>query len=89
MFKAIEVDATSHQRTGREFSLAADNRQAAVEALLKELGVTSESAIVDPSRTMLRLGDRLWTLVSVSAAPTTTEDSASQRRAGAKHKHIR
>jgi hypothetical protein len=87
MFKAIEVDATSHQRTGREVSLSADNRQAAVEALLNELGVPQESAIVDPSRTMVRLGDRLWTLVSAAATPT--EDSASLRRAGAKHKRVR
>ena len=87
MFKAIEVDATSHQRTGNELSLAAENRQAAVEALLSELGVATEAAIVDPSRTMVRLGDRLWTLVSVAAA--TTDDGASLRRAGAKHKRVR
>jgi hypothetical protein len=87
MFKAIEVDATSHQRTGRELTLAADNRQAAVEALLEELGVAPQAAIVEPSRTLVRLGDRLWTLVS--AAPTHTDDSASQRRAGAKHKRVR
>jgi hypothetical protein len=87
MFKAIEVDATSHQRTGRELALEADNRQAAVESLLKQLGVGPQAAIVDPSRTMVRLGDRLWTLVSVAAAPT--EDSASLRRAGAKHKRVR
>jgi hypothetical protein len=89
MFKAIEVDATSHQRTGRELALEAETRQAAIDTLLLQLGVAPGSAIVDPSRTMVRLGDRLWTLVSVAAANEPTDASASLRRAGAKHKRVR
>jgi hypothetical protein len=88
MFKAIEVNATSRQRTGREFTLAADTRQAAIDALLVELQISPEAAVVDPSRTMVRIGEQLWTLVS---APKVTEESASSslRRAGAKHKRVR
>jgi hypothetical protein len=63
MFKAIEVDATSRQRTGRELTLEAETRQAAIDALLAALGIATEAAHVDPSRTVVRIADRLWTLV--------------------------
>jgi hypothetical protein len=88
MFKAIEVDATSRQRTGRELKLEADNRHAAIDALLAHLGVAPEAAVVDPSRTMVRIGEHLWTLVAV-ATQADAADSASLRRAGAKHKRVR
>jgi hypothetical protein len=88
MFKAIEVDAASRQRTGRELTLEADTRQAAIEALLSQLSMSSETAHVDPTRTVVRIADRLWTLVRTS--PTQEQGiSGSQRRAGAKHKQVR
>jgi hypothetical protein len=43
---------------------------------------------VDPSRTLVRIGERLWTVVKI----TPIEESGlsgSQRRAGAKHKQVR
>jgi hypothetical protein len=88
MFKAIELDATSRQRTGRELALEADNRQAAVEALLVALGLAPAAAVVDPSRTMVRVGEGLWTLVRTTAGPETPADP-SLRRGGAKHKQVR
>jgi hypothetical protein len=88
MFKAIEVDATSRQRTGRELTLDADTRQAAIDALLATLSVAGEAAHVDPTRTVVRIGDRLWTLVRASP-PREQGLSGSQRRAGAKHKQVR
>jgi hypothetical protein len=88
VFKAIEVDAASRQRTGRELTLEADNRQAAVEALLAELGVAPETAVVDPSRTLVRIGERLWTLVRTTPVQEPGL-SGSLRRAGAKHKQVR
>ena len=44
MFKAIEVNATSRRRTGREWALDADTRHGAVDALLRQLGKTEEMA---------------------------------------------
>ena len=88
MFKAIEVDATSRQRTGRELTLEAETRQAAIDALLAARGIAAEAAHVDPSRTVVRIADRLWTLVR--ASPIHEQDiSGAQRRAGAKHKQVR
>jgi hypothetical protein len=89
MFKAIEVNATSRQRTGRAFVLEGETRQAAIDALLVQLQVTPEAAIVDPSRTMVRIGEQLWTLISAAATATEESASASLRRAGAKHKRVR
>jgi len=68
--------------------LDADNRQSAIDALLAHLQVPPASAVVDPSRTMVRIGERLWTLVR----STPLEEgglSGAQRRAGAKHKQVR
>ena len=68
-----------------------DTRQAAIDRLLAALGEKPESAWVDPSRTMIRIGaERLWTLLSVRtpAAPSTSE-APSLRRGGAKHRHVR
>jgi hypothetical protein len=87
-FKAIELDATSRQRTGREYVLAADNRQAAIDALLALLGVRVEDARIDPTRTLVHVESRLWTLVMLAAPPRSGESSA-MRRAGAKHKRVR
>jgi hypothetical protein len=88
MFKAIELDAASRQRTGREFTLEADHRQAAIDALLGRLHVAPEAAVVDPSRTLVRIGERLWTLVRTAAAAERATDP-SLRRGGAKHKQVR
>ena len=87
MFKAIELDATSRQRTGRELQLDAETRQAAIDLLLRQLAVSADAAQIDPTRTMIRIADRLWTLVTVSMAQP--EGRTPLRRAGAKHKHIR
>ncbi|MBV9897006.1 MAG: hypothetical protein JO020_22815 [Chloroflexi bacterium] len=88
MFKAIEVDAASRQRTGRDLALDADSRQAAIDLLLAELKVPPESAHVDPSRTVVRVGEHLWTVVRASVKPETAADP-SLRRGGAKHKQVR
>jgi hypothetical protein len=42
---------------------------------------------VDPTRTLIRTGPTLWTLVSIRS--TTETDTPSLRRAGAKHKRVR
>jgi hypothetical protein len=88
LFKAIEVDAATRQRTGRQHLLEADNRQAAIQALLELLDVAPEQAWVDPSRTMVQVETRLWTLVAMATSPSGST-SASLRRGGAKHKHVR
>jgi len=88
VFKAIELDAASRQRTGRELVLDTDNRQSAIDALLMQLDVPPATAVVDPTRTIVRVGERLWTLVR-SAPPEESGLSGSQRRAGAKHKQVR
>ena len=87
-FKAIELDPVSRQRTGRETLLEAETRQAAIDALLSWLGVSPETARIDPSRTLVHVNSALWTLVGQSQ-PVAEKDSPSLRRAGAKHKHIR
>ena len=85
--KAIELEATSRQRTGREYTLECENRQAAVEELLRLLGVAPAEARVDPTRTMVHVGDALWTIVSAPARSDAVPPSL--RRGGAKHKHVR
>jgi hypothetical protein len=87
MYKAIELDPDSRQRTGQEHVLDAATRQAAVDALLALLGATPATARVDPTRTLVQVDARLWTLVAI-AAPAAS-DSPSLRRAGAKHKRVR
>lgn len=86
-FKAIEVDAGSGRRTGREYTLEVASRQAAVEALLGMLGKTTVDAHVEPSRTLVQVDASLWTIVDASA--TAMRESPSLRRAGAKHKRVR
>jgi hypothetical protein len=86
-FKAIELDAITRQRTGREFQLEADSRQAAVEALLAQLEVSPGAAHVDATRTLVLIGDTRWSIVNVQQAVVT--ESASLRRGGAKHKQVR
>jgi hypothetical protein len=85
-FKAIELDAQSRHRTGREFVLEADTRQIAIERLLELLGKTAQEVRVDPTRTLIQDGDHLWSLIGGSAA--ANQESASLRRGGAKHKRV-
>ena len=65
-FKAIQVDRGTHQRTGREFALAAETRQAAVDELLVLLQVNASEVRIDPTRTLVQLPAELWTIVGVS-----------------------
>jgi hypothetical protein len=88
LFKAIELDARSRERTGRQHVLAADTRQAAIDALLELLGKSAEQARIDPTRTLVQLDDQLWTMVAASTPPAD-DSSSSLRRAGAKHKRVR
>jgi hypothetical protein len=91
VFKAIELDGITRQRTGREVQLDVDTRQAAVEALLAQLGVAPAVATVDPSRTLVLVGDTRWSIVATAGAtqqaPIT--ESPGLRRGGAKHKQVR
>jgi hypothetical protein len=87
-FKAIELDAVSRQRTGREVVLDAATRAQAIAELLRQLEVAPERAHIDPSRTLVQVDSALWTLVAV-AAPAAIDDSPAMRRAGAKHKRVR
>jgi hypothetical protein len=87
MFKAIELDGITRQRTGREFQFEVDTRQAAVDALLSHLEVAPEAATVDPSRTLVLVGDTRWSIVSVTR--TIVTEPPSLRRGGAKHKQVR
>jgi hypothetical protein len=87
-FKAIELDAVSHRRTGKEYVLAAENRQAAIAELLGLLNSTLEAARIDPSRTLVQVNAQLWTIVGLNPAAPAAE-SPSLRRAGAKHKRVR
>jgi hypothetical protein len=87
-FKAIQLDAATRQRTGRQFVLAAVSRQAAVEELLALLNANTSDARIDPTRTLVQLSAELWTIVGVPSAPPTTE-SSGLRRAGAKHRRVR
>ena len=43
---------------------------------------------LDPTRTLVQLDEKLWTIVPRAEAPEKDE-SASQRRGGAKHKRVR
>jgi hypothetical protein len=87
-FKAIQLDPVSRQRTGLEHVLAADTRQTAIEALLGLLGASRESAQIDPSRTLLRVHDQLWTIIGITT-PVPSDEPRGLRRAGAKHKRVR
>jgi hypothetical protein len=87
VFKAIELDPVSKQRTGREHALAVETRREAVDELLNLLGATRGAAQIDPTRTLIQVESQLWTIVGFPA-PRSTE-SPSQRRAGAKHKRVR
>jgi hypothetical protein len=86
-FKAIELDSSTRQRTGRELALEAETRDAAIAALLTELAVPRPAARVDPTRTLVEVDGRLWTIVAVR--PAATREAPSLRRGGAKHKHVR
>jgi hypothetical protein len=86
-FKAIELNGATHQRTGREFQFDADTRQATIDALLLELGVPISAVHVDPTRSLVQIGDIRWSIVAIQKAVIT--ESASLRRGGAKHKQVR
>jgi hypothetical protein len=88
-FKAIELDASSRQRTGREYVLSGATRQAAIDELFDVLSISPDDAQVDPTRTLIRVNDRLWTLVSLRSDVVQDARAPSVRRGGAKHKHIR
>jgi hypothetical protein len=87
VFRAIEVDPTSRERTGRELELVAETRQSAITELLEVVEARLEEVEVDPSRTVVKIGARLWTLVSTR--PQAAGDAPALRRAGAKHKRVR
>jgi hypothetical protein len=87
-FKAIQLDPVTRQRTGRELTLGAETRQAAVDELLALLQVTVGDVRIDPTRTLVQLPTELWTIVGGSLSPPTT-DPAGLRRAGAKHRRVR
>ena len=87
MFTAIELDATSRQRTGRAYALDAETRQAAIDALLRRLGTSPSQARVDPTRTLVDVGGSLWTIVGARA--DAARAAPGLRRAGAKHKRVR
>ncbi len=87
IFKAIELDPASRQRTGREHALEAETRQAAIDELLGLLQTTAAEARIDPTRTLVQLHSQLWTIVGSSSSPPSTEPS-SLRRAGAKHRRV-
>ena len=87
MFKAIELDADSRQRTGRDYALAAETRQEAIHELLQLLGRSPSEARIDPTRTLVQTAGQLWTIVGARAA--APQDAPGVRRAGAKHKRVR
>jgi hypothetical protein len=90
VYKAIQLDSGTRQRTGREYALAAETRQAAIDELLGLLEVKAGEARVDPTRTLVQLRTELWTIVGVSpSAPPADEPAGSLRRAGAKHRRVR
>ncbi|HEY1296156.1 MAG TPA: hypothetical protein VGJ60_24005 [Chloroflexota bacterium] len=88
LFKAIELDGVTRQRTGREFQFETESRQAAIDALLLELGVPLEAVTVDSTRTLVLIGDTRWSIVAIQK-PTAITENASLRRGGAKHKQVR
>jgi len=85
--KAVELDPSTRQRTGRDVLLQATTRQAAIDELLTTLGISSDQARVDPTRTLVDVGDHLWTIVATP--PKEPEVNAALRRAGAKHRRVR
>ena len=87
MFKAIELDAATRRRTGRELALSVETRQAAIDDLLRQLGKRPSEARVDPTRTLVDVGDALWTIVGARAG--AARDAPGLRRAGAKHRRVR
>ena len=87
MFKAIELDAATRRRTGREYALSGDTRQAAIDELLRQLGTSPAEARVDPTRTLVDVGGALWTIVGARA--DAARAAPGLRRAGAKHKRVR
>jgi hypothetical protein len=88
LFKAIQLDPGTRQRTGREVALTAETRQGAVEELLVLLQVNASDIRIDPTRTLVQLPSELWTIVGGSNQPPVNE-SAGLRRAGAKHRRVR
>jgi len=87
VFKAIEVDAASHKRTGRTYALDVQTRQEAIDELLRRLGTAPSEARIDPTRTVVETAGHLWTIVATRAA--APPEAAGLRRAGAKHKRVR
>jgi hypothetical protein len=51
------------------------------------LGASRSDARIDPTRTLVEVNAKLWTIVA-TATPASA-DSPSLRRAGAKHKRVR
>lgn len=89
-FRLIELDPRTRQRTGRQYDLTPDTRQAALADALALLGVTPDTALIDPTRTLIQARAELWTLVGTTAATGAAESaSPALRRAGAKHKRVR
>jgi hypothetical protein len=88
IFKAIELDPASRQRTGREYALKAETRQAAIDELLGLLQIDAAEARIDPTRTLVQLHSQLWTIVGTPGSPPSA-DPSSLRRAGAKHRRVR
>jgi hypothetical protein len=86
--KAIQLDRSTRQRTGRDLMLRASTRLEAVEELLATLGLRAEDARVDSTRTLVEVAGQLWTLVA-SPASDAPAVSPSLRRAGAKHRRVR
>jgi hypothetical protein len=84
-YKAIELD--EGRRTGREFQFDVESRQAAIDALIRELGVPLESAHADMARTLVQIGDARWSIVAI-AQKTVLKENSSLRRGGAKHKQV-
>jgi hypothetical protein len=87
LFKAIQLDPVSKQRTGTEHALSVETRREAIDELLTLLGATRGAAQIDPTRTLIEVNSQLWTIVGFPA-PRASE-SPSMRRAGAKHKRVR
>jgi hypothetical protein len=87
-FKLVELDSTTRRRTGREYRFEVETRQAAIDALLHELGLSADRVRVDPTRTLVEMGPSLWTVVAMSRTSQQAV-AASLRRAGAKHKRVR
>lgn len=85
-FKAIEL--RGGQRTGREFQFEVETRQAAVDALVAELGLAPDVAHADPARMLVQIGDARWSIVATQKQTVVAENS-SLRRGGAKHKQVR